>query len=35
VLEDNGFTEVRFVTAHTIDKEERSYPVFLAVAKKA
>ena len=35
VLEDNGFTSVNFLTAHTIQKEERAYSVFLAVAKKA
>lgn len=33
-LEDSGFVEINFVTAHTIQKEEKEYPVFLVVAKK-
>jgi len=35
VLEKNGFSSVKFVTAHTIQKEEKTYPVFLTVATKA
>lgn len=35
VLEKNGFNSVKFVTAHTIQKEEKTYPVFLTVATKA
>jgi len=35
LLEANGFKDIRFVTAHTVNKEEKSYPVFLALAKKA
>lgn len=34
-LQANGFTDIRFVTAHTVNKEERHYPVFLALASKA
>ena len=33
-LETNGFKNVHFVTAHTVSKEEKSYPIFLAVATK-
>lgn len=35
LLEQHGFTQVRFVTAHTVEKEERAYPVFLVTAVKA
>jgi 2-polyprenyl-3-methyl-5-hydroxy-6-metoxy-1,4-benzoquinol methylase len=34
-LEAHGFKDIRFVTAHTVNKEERSYPIFLALASKA
>jgi putative AdoMet-dependent methyltransferase len=34
LLEQHGFTDVRFVTAHTVAKEERGYPVFLVTAVK-
>ncbi len=34
LLEQHGFTEVRFVTAHTVEKEEQRYPVFLVTAEK-
>jgi len=34
ILEKNGFDNVEFVTAHTVKKEERSYPVFLVTATK-
>jgi 2-polyprenyl-3-methyl-5-hydroxy-6-metoxy-1,4-benzoquinol methylase len=34
LLEKHGFQDVRFVTAHTVHKEEKSYPVFLALATK-
>ena len=34
LLEQQGFTDVRFVTAHTVNKEEREYPVFLVTAIK-
>ncbi|NKB69382.1 MAG: methyltransferase domain-containing protein [Candidatus Latescibacteria bacterium] len=32
---ENGFKNIGFSTAHSIDKEDRSYPVFLLVASKA
>ncbi len=34
-LEDAGFSDIRFVTAHTVQKEDRHYPVFLALAVRA
>ncbi len=34
ILENNGFENIRFVTAHTIKKEEKEYPVFLVTATK-
>lgn len=34
ILEKHGFSNVRFVTAHTVNKEEKQYPIFLAIAKK-
>jgi len=34
-LAANGFKDIRFVTAHTVNKEDRHYPVFLAIASKA
>ncbi|HED12781.1 MAG TPA: class I SAM-dependent methyltransferase [Gammaproteobacteria bacterium] len=34
ILEECGFKTIRFFTAHTIQKEERSYPVFLVTAEK-
>lgn len=34
LFENNGFNDVQFVTAHTIDKGEQQYPVFLVVATK-
>jgi 2-polyprenyl-3-methyl-5-hydroxy-6-metoxy-1,4-benzoquinol methylase len=33
-LEAHGFKNIRFVTAHTVSKEEKNYPVFLALATK-
>lgn len=33
-LESAGFEDVRFVTAHTVDKGEKKYPIFLVVATK-
>lgn len=33
-LEKYGFKDVNFITAHTIFGEEKSYPIFLAVATK-
>jgi len=34
-LEKHGFKDVRFVTAHTVSKEDKQYPIFLALASKA
>ena len=33
ILKKNQFTDIQFKTAHTVDKEGKSYTVFLAVAK--
>lgn len=33
-LEAQGFQDVRFVTAHTVGKEDRRYPVFLVTARR-
>ena len=35
ILEKYGFREVQFVTAHTINKEEKKYPIFLVTATKS
>ena len=35
LLEKNGFTDINFLTAHTVNKESKSYPIFLALATKA
>jgi 2-polyprenyl-3-methyl-5-hydroxy-6-metoxy-1,4-benzoquinol methylase len=32
ILESKGFRDVNFVTAHTVNKEGRSYPIFLVTA---
>ena len=34
LLVKHGFQEIRFVTAHTVRKEEKSYPIFLALATR-
>jgi len=34
-LETHGFKDIQFVTAHTVNKEEKNYPIFLAVATKS
>jgi 2-polyprenyl-3-methyl-5-hydroxy-6-metoxy-1,4-benzoquinol methylase len=34
-LKNHGFKDVQFYTAHTVVKEDRSYPIFLAVATKS
>jgi len=34
LLEQNGFTDVQFYTAHTVEKEGKRYPIFLVVASK-
>lgn len=33
-LEKNGFSDIRFVTAHTVNKEDRAYPIFLVLATR-
>ena len=35
LLEKHGFVDVKLVTAHTAQKEERRYPIFLALARRA
>ena len=35
ILEKYGFREIQFVTAHTINKEEKKYPIFLVTATKS
>ena len=34
ILEDHGFEDITFVTAHTVSKEEKEYPIFLVIARK-
>lgn len=34
LLEDSGFADIHFHTAHTVHKEEKSFPVFLVTARK-
>jgi len=34
ILEKNGFDSIEFATAHTVNKEENSYPIFLVTATK-
>ena len=34
-LEKHGFKDINFVTAHTVQKEEKTYPVFLVTATRA
>jgi len=34
LMEKSGFENVRFITAHTVNKEGRDYPVFLVTGKK-
>jgi len=34
VLKSSGFSNISFVTAHTVDKEGKSYPIFLVTADK-
>ncbi len=34
ILENNGFCDVRYFTAHTICREGKEYPVFLVVATR-
>ena len=35
IMEKNGFKDITFVTAHTVDKEEKKYPIFLVTASNA
>ena len=35
ILEKNGFKDILFMTAHTIRKDEKNYPVFLVTATKS
>lgn len=35
LMESHGFKEVEFFTAHTIDGEQKDYPIFLVTARKA
>lgn len=35
ILENSGFGKIRFCTAHTVNKEEKQYPIFLLTATKA
>jgi len=35
IMEKSGFQDIKFVTAHTVNKEAKSYPVFLVIASKA
>lgn len=34
LLEQNGFKNIQFVTAHTVNKEKKNYPIFLVTATK-
>ncbi len=34
ILEKNGFSDIQFVTAHTVSKEGKNYPIFLVTAEK-
>ncbi len=35
LLEDGGFEQIEFFTAHTIEGDEKHYPVFLVTARKS
>ena len=35
IMEKNGFKDIQFITAHTVNKEAKSYPVFLVTATKS
>ena len=34
IIADSGFQNIRFETAHTVDKEGKQYPIFLVMANK-
>jgi putative AdoMet-dependent methyltransferase len=35
ILKKYGFEDIHFVTAHTVNKETKSYPIFLVIATKS
>lgn len=35
ILSEQGFKDIHFVTAHTVNKGDKAYPVFLVIAKRA
>lgn len=35
IIENKGFENIQFYTAHTINKEDKKYPIFLVTATKA
>ena len=35
ILEKHGFEDIRFINAHTVDKNDRQYPVFLVISRKS
>jgi 2-polyprenyl-3-methyl-5-hydroxy-6-metoxy-1,4-benzoquinol methylase len=35
ILEDHGFEDVRYLTAHTVNKEEKQFPIFMVIATKS
>ena len=34
IIAEQGFVDIEFVTAHTVDKEDKQYPIFLVTAYK-
>ena len=34
IIAQNGFEDIQFETAHTVDKEGKQYPIFLVMARK-
>lgn len=34
LLEKHGFSEVRFITAYTVEREDKAFPIFLVSARK-
>lgn len=34
-MEKNGFTNVQFITAHTVEKGDKAYPIFLLTASRS
>ena len=35
ILQSHGFEQIEFFTAHTVNGEQRNYPIFLVTARKA